>query len=133
MARRIDRVNALLRQEISRVIATELRDPRLSSLVSVLRVQTSPDLRQAAVYISVLGGDREKKDVMRAFRSASGYIHRAIRDSLTLKMVPHLEFRLDDSIERTSELLGLIDRYSSGQPSAAREESPDSRRGRSEP
>ncbi|MCI0441008.1 MAG: 30S ribosome-binding factor RbfA [Chloroflexi bacterium] len=124
MARRIDRVNALLRQEISRVIATELRDPRLSSLVSVLRVQTSPDLRQAAVYISVLGGDDEKKDVMRALRSASGYVHRAIRDNLTLKTVPHLEFRLDDSIERTSELLELIDRYSSGQPSAPEEAQP---------
>ena len=109
MNRRIDRVNMLLRKEISRVMANELRDPRLSQVVSVTHVDTTSNLRFAKVYVSVLGGDEDKRGTMDALNSASGYIHRTVRDSVTLKVMPFLRFQLDESIERGAALSDMIE------------------------
>ena len=109
MSRRIERVNGVLRQEISRMLATELRDPRLSALVTVTQVETSADLRHAKVFVSVLGDRVDKKSTLEALRSAAGYVHRNIRHNLTMKSVPTLEFAIDNSIEKGAELLRMID------------------------
>ena len=114
MSRRIDRVNGLLRQEISSVIATELRDPRLTSMVSVTEVDTSADLRKAKVFVSVLGGPDDKAKTLKALRSAAGFVHRNMRGKLSLKSVPSLEFYIDDSIEKGAEMLEMIRRVSPG-------------------
>ena len=108
MNRRMNRVNVLLREEISLVVATEVRDPRVSSVVSITAVETAPDLRHAKVFVSVLGGPSEKQSTLLALSSAAGFINRRLRRRLTLKAVPSLEFRLDESIERGSEVLQLI-------------------------
>ena len=112
MSRRIERVNALLREEISRVLTIELSDPRISSIVSVTRVDTASDLHNARVFVSVLGDESEKRKTLEALSSAAGFIHRSMRRSLTLRATPSLEFVLDDSIERGAELLQLIERVS---------------------
>ena len=109
MSHRIERVNALLRQEIGSVIADELKDPRISSIVSVTRVETSRDLSFAKVYVSVLGNDQEKANTLRALDSAAGFIHRTIRPNLRMRSVPRLAFRLDEAIERGAEMLAFID------------------------
>ncbi len=109
MNRRIDRVNMLLRKEISRVVANDLRDPRLSQVVSVTHVDTTSNLRFAKVYVSVLGGDEDKRGTMDALNSASGYIHRTVRDNVTLKVMPFLKFQLDESIERGALLSDMIE------------------------
>ena len=108
MNRRMERVNVLLRQEISRVLAVELRDPRLSSMVSVIRVDSSPDLGRAKVFVSVLGDQAAKKTTLRGLKSAAGFIHRNLRRNLALKTVPSLGFYLDESIEQGAELLEII-------------------------
>jgi len=113
MTRRMDRVNALLRQEISRVLAVELRDPRLASVVSVTLVDASPDLRHANVLISVLGDKSEKRRTLKALKSAAGFIHRNLRQKLTIKAVPSLDFHLDESIEHGTEVLRIIDQVTS--------------------
>ncbi len=114
MTRRLDRINVLLRQEISRLLAGELKDPRLSSVVSITEVDTSPDLRHARVYVSVLGDEQAKRSTLQALKSASGFIHRSMRESLALKTVPALDFYLDESIERGAELLEKIRQVTSG-------------------
>ena len=114
MSRRMERVNVLLRQEISSLLATELRDPRLPSIISITRVEASPDLLVAKVFVSVLGDQQKKRDALRALGSASGFIHRNIRHRLKLKNVPSFEFRLDESIEKGADLLGLIRDVTSG-------------------
>jgi ribosome-binding factor A len=121
MSRRLDRVNGVLRQEISRVLATELRDPRIPVVVSVTQVDASADLRHAKVYISVLGDDAEKRLTIRALKSAAGFVHRNLRRSLSLKSVPTLRFVLDESIETGNHILGLIDEAiaEAGPPSEA--------------
>ena len=116
-ARRMDRVNALLRERIGEVVMTELSDPRLSSVISVMRVVTSSDLRRAKVYISVLGDDEQKQKSLLALTSASGFINRSVKKGINLKYMPFLAFELDNSIEKGSELLGLIDEAMAGETS----------------
>ena len=108
MTRRTERINVVLRNEISRVLSTELKDPRLSSVVSVTRVEVSPDLHVAKAYVSVLGDQTDKIKTLKALKSASGYVHRNIRRRLTLKTIPSLDFHVDESIEQGAELLKLI-------------------------
>ncbi|MDA1189031.1 MAG: 30S ribosome-binding factor RbfA [Chloroflexi bacterium] len=114
MTRRIDRISALMLQEISLLVTTELKDPRLATVVSVTRVEVTSDLHTARVFISVLGDDEEKKKSIRALRSASGFIHHQLQQSLNLRAVPHLIFKLDETIERSAELFALMREVNSG-------------------
>ena len=109
MTRRIESVNVLLRQEISRVLANELKDPRLASLVSVTHVDTAPDLGSARVFVSVLGDQGEKRSTLKALRSASGFIRNRVRKRVSLRKVPNVEFRIDETIEQGADVLKLID------------------------
>lgn len=106
MSRRLERVNALLRREISRAISTELSDPRISSMHTVTRVECSPDLSRARVYVSVL--DEADSDTISALRSSSGVIQRSLR-GLNLKRIPQLVFQADESVQRGDEVLRLLD------------------------
>lgn len=110
MNRRIDRVNMLVRQEISRILSSDINDPRLSSLISITEVRTSRDLRNAKVYFSVFGDAQTKQSVHEALESAGGFIHRTMKRNLKLKYAPFLSFQLDESIEQGTEMLGLISR-----------------------
>lgn len=111
MNRRMERVNVLVRQEISQIMFADMKDPRLSVVVSVTRVDTAPDLRSAKVYISVLGDAEDKKRNMEALNSAGGFIHRTLKRNLrSLKYVPVLSFQLDESIEKGAEMIEMIDK-----------------------
>lgn len=107
---RMRRVNMLVREEISRIVATELNDPRLGSLISITEAQTSSDLRRAKVFVSVLGDADAKREAMDALNAAGGYIHREMKRNLKLKYVPFLSFRMDDSIEKGAEMQRMITR-----------------------
>ncbi len=109
MVRRIERVNVLLRQEISTILSNELNDPRLSSMVTVTSVEAARDLHSARVFVSVLGRPDQKRDTLVALKDASGFVRKRLRRSVTLRSVPTLEFTLDESIERGVEMLKLID------------------------
>lgn len=115
MTRRMDRINVLMLQEISRILSLELRDPRLATVVSITKVQTSPDLKNARVFVSVLGDKDEKRKSLQALKSASGFIHHHLRENLSLRIIPRLEFELDLSIERGAEMLELIRQVTSGE------------------
>ena len=108
MSRRLERVNGLLRQEISSIVSSELSDPRLGSMVSVTEVDCSPDLGSAKVYVSVLGGQEDKSASLEALKSAAGFVHRSLRHRVRLRTVPSLEFRLDQSIEAGFAVLEQI-------------------------
>ena len=112
MSRRLERVNALLRQEISRIVSTELSDPRLSSLLTISRVRCSADLSRAKVYVSVLGDGNS--DTISALRSSSGVIRKSLR-VLNIKKIPQLAFHLDDSVQRGDEVLRLLDEVSASE------------------
>ena len=109
MTRRAERVSNLIRQEISVLLLEQVNDPRLRSLISVTRVSTSADLRQAKVFISVLGDQKDKEQILEGFKAASGFLRRELASRLTLRYVPELSFRFDDSIEYAANVLKLIE------------------------
>jgi len=108
MSRRRLRVNDLIRQEIADLLRHQVKDPRLKCLLTVTEVVTSADLRHAKVYISVLGGEEEKKEALAGLERASGYLRRELGERLSLRYIPELVFQRDESIERGSHLLELI-------------------------
>ena len=110
MSRRIDRVNELLRQEISRLLALQIKDPRLGGVISITRVSTSNDLRAAQVYLSVMGDETTKSAALDGIRSAAAFMRRELRRRLTLRNTPFLTFNLDDSLEEADHILGIMDR-----------------------
>ncbi len=118
MTRRTDRINGLLRQEISQLISHELKDPRLLGVVSITQVDTSVDLRHARVFVSVLGSQEEKETVLRGISSAAGFMRRELRERLSLKYIPELSFVLDQSIEEADHILRMMDRLSEEGPAS---------------
>ena len=119
MTRRTERVNGLLRREISQLLSHELNDPRLSGVVSITRVETSTDLGHARVFVSVLGSDKEKQKVLRGVNSATGFMWKELRDRLSLRSMPELQFVLDESIEEAERIFELMDRLSVEGPADA--------------
>ena len=110
MSRRVDRINGVLRQEISQLISRQINDPRLNAFVTITQVETSSDLRTARVFLSVMG-DRETRDrALDGIQSAATFLRRELRDRLTLRYTPFLTFVLDDSLENADHLLRLMDR-----------------------
>ena len=113
--RRVERINGLLRQEISELISREIKDPRLGVVVSITQVQTANDLRNARVYLSVMGNDETKQGALEGIRSAATFMRRELRDRLAMRYVPFLKFELDNSIENADRLLQLIDQAQVGE------------------
>ena len=109
MTRRTDRINGLLRQEISKLLSHELNDPRLSGVVSITQVETSTDLRRARVYVSVLGDQQEKNTVLSGINSATRFMRRELGERLTIRYVPELSFVLDESLDEAERIFNLMD------------------------
>jgi ribosome-binding factor A len=108
MSRRSERTSRLIQREISGLLEREVNDPRLSMLISVTEVSLSPDLRHAKVFVSTLGNEINKEDMLAGFNNASGFLRRELASHLKLKYTPQLSFHYDDSIERGARLLKLI-------------------------
>lgn len=109
MAHRIERVNSLIRQEISELLQRQVKDPRLGNFIAVTEVSTSADLKYAKVFVSRIGGDEEKQETLSVLASASGFFRKELARRLKLRYTPELSFQWDDSIERGDHLLQLID------------------------
>ena len=92
------RINEAVREEMS-MILQELKDPRIDLMTSVVKTDTTRDLKYCKIYVSVLGNDEKKADVKDALTSANGFIRRELARRLNLRNTPELTFILDDSIE----------------------------------
>jgi ribosome-binding factor A len=101
------RVDEAMRAVLSDVIAKDLKDPRIG-FVTVTGVKTSPDLRHARVYVSVLGDDPEREGSLDGLRSAHGYLQRRLADELALKHTPSLTFAYDDTVDRGMRISRLL-------------------------
>ncbi|HEU5063409.1 MAG TPA: 30S ribosome-binding factor RbfA [Solirubrobacterales bacterium] len=101
------RINEVLREVVGAAVSTELSDPRIG-FVTVTSVETSPDLRTAKVFVSVLGSEEEREATLEGLRSSHGVIQSRIAAETRMKRTPTLTFHYDDTIEqgaRISELL----------------------------
>ena len=113
MTRRAERVSNLIRQQICELLQEQVNDPRLSGLISVTKVSTSPDLKQAKIFVSVLGDQANKNEILKGFKSASGFFRRELSKRLILRTIPELSFEFDDSIAHGAKVLELIEQVSS--------------------
>ncbi|HAC19624.1 MAG TPA: 30S ribosome-binding factor RbfA [Dehalococcoidia bacterium] len=109
MNRRIERINSQLRSEISKMILTDIKDPRISGVVSITRVETTGDMSYAKVFVSVYGSDTDKRNTLKAMSSARGFIQNELLHRLAIRRPPSLSFRLDETIEQGNEILELLD------------------------
>ena len=116
MPRRIERVNELLRQEISQLLARQIKDPRLLVVITITRVRTSSDLRSAEVFLSVMGDPETKLAAVKGIRSAASFLRRELRPRLTLRHTPFLTFSLDESLEETGHLLEIMNTIRENEP-----------------
>lgn len=107
---RAARVGDEIQKVISQLLLTEIKDPRVPMMTSVLEVRMSSDLTHANVYLSVYGSEKEKQDCMAAMERASGFIRTQVAKRVKLRVAPELHFKLDESIQKGMELMDLIDR-----------------------
>ncbi|HXA94173.1 MAG TPA: 30S ribosome-binding factor RbfA [Candidatus Dormibacteraeota bacterium] len=105
--KRLERVNQLIKEEISMLVQRQLKDPRLG-FVTVTEVDTSPDLKHAKVYVSVLGPEEQWAASFKALESARGFVWSWLRRHLDLRVTPELLFRPDRSMEHAAHIQSLL-------------------------
>ena len=104
------RVGNLVRQVVSDAIANRLGDPRIEQFTSVTRVEVTPDMEIAKIYVSVLGDDSAGRRTLAGLCSAAGLIRRMVASAVQMRTCPQIDFRLDESIKRSAETVRLIDK-----------------------
>jgi len=114
-SQRMQRVQSLLRAEISEVLQRKLKDPRVS-MVTITRVEADPDLHQARVFVSVYGEPDHQRTALAGLRSAAGYIRSEMMHVLHLRPMPSLDFRLDESLALGARTLDMLDHIHHEQP-----------------
>lgn len=107
MSQRLDRVNELLRREISACIEKHIEFPDM--LVTIHAVETSIDLKDATVHVGVIGGSDEGRSVINKLRAKRGFIQNTVMKRVILRNTPHLHFKIDESVERGVRMLNLLD------------------------
>jgi ribosome-binding factor A len=115
ISERMRRVNESVRAAVADAVGT-LKDPRIVGLVTVTGVRVTPDLREATVFVSVLGGDKRRRATMAGLESARGVLQARINRELKLRRTPMLAFSYDDSVERGVEMSKLIDELAAELP-----------------
>lgn len=104
---RMDRVNEELKREISYVIDETLKNPNITGIISVTKVKTSPDLKSARVYISLLNS-KSKKNTLSGLKNASGYIRTELAKRVNLRYTPELIFEIDESMEYGAKIENIL-------------------------
>ncbi len=117
MIKRTDRLNSLLQEVIAEVIMREIRNPKISTLLTVKKVEITKDLHHAKVYISMLGSDLEKKQTIKALKSAAGFISVQAAKKVVMKYFPALTFHLDETIEDEIRIHNLLEKIHEEQQS----------------
>ena len=103
------RINGEVLKELSNIIRSEIKDPRINPMTSVVSVAVAPDLKTCKAYISVLGDEQSQKDTITGLKSAEGYIRRELARTVNLRNTPEIKFILDQSIEYGITMSKLID------------------------
>ncbi len=117
MSQRTDRVDELLRQEIGQILAKDVQDPHIG-FATVTDVETTPDLRHARVWVSVIGDAAERAATLAALDRAMGYVRHELGVRLRLRRIPALHVNLDESAERGTRVMRILDELERGHDAA---------------
>ena len=107
------RINDELQRELANIIRTEVKDPRINKMTSVIKVETTSDLKYCKAIVTILGNDEEKAGVMQGLKNASGFIRHLLAERVNLRNTPEILFKLDDSVEYAIKMDRLIKEISS--------------------
>jgi len=113
-SKRMTRINDEIEREVATVIRAELADPRIGAIVSVMRAETTTDLKMCRIEVSVLGSEKQRGDTLLALQGAAGFIRKRVAETINLRATPEIKFVLDDSIERGFHMSKLIDEVNKG-------------------
>ena len=105
---RMTRINDEVQRELAEILRSQVKDPRLSTMVSVLRAEVTQDLKYCKVNVSVLGDDQEKAAAMEGLKAAGGYIRHLLAERVNLRLTPQLIFKLDDSVEYSAKINRML-------------------------
>ena len=103
------RINGEVQRELSNIIRSEVKDPRIAPMTSVVAVEVAPDLKTCKAYISVFGDEEAQNNTIKGLNSAEGYIRHALAKSINLRNTPEIRFILDQSIEYGVNMSKKID------------------------
>ena len=103
------RINGEVLKELSNIIRSEIKDPRINPMTSVVSVEVAPDLKTCKAYISVLGDEKSQQDTIAGLKSAEGYIRRELARTVNLRKTPEIKFIINQSIEYGINMSKLID------------------------
>lgn len=107
---RINRISEEVKRELSDIIMNDLKDPRITGMISIVNLKVTRDLRYAKVYISIYGSDEDKKNAIDGLRNAAGFLRKEIGRRVQLRYTPELIFEMDDSIEQGIYISNLIEK-----------------------
>lgn len=110
------RINSEVHRELSRIIAYEIKDPRIHPMTSVVDVMVTPDLKQCKAFISVLGDEQSQADTLKGLNSAAGFIRKELARSINLRNTPELIFIMDQSIAYGVNMSKKIDEVTKDLP-----------------
>lgn len=110
MSTRPARVAEAIRRLVSEIIHNELKDPRVTGLITITKVEVTPDLRLAKIYYSVLGDDKKKKLVTQGLKSAKNFIRKRIGDELKLRYAPDISLLIDERFEYKERIDKILDK-----------------------
>lgn len=110
---RVGRVGEQIKKELSQILQTELKDPRVG-FITVTGVDVTSDLSQAKVFLSVLGTEQQKEESLKAVARATGFIRSELGKRIRLRLTPELQFQLDASIDYGSRIDSLLNKINSG-------------------
>lgn len=114
MNRRMMRINDEIFRELSDVFLTQMRDPRINSLVSITKVDTSPDLSYCNVHLTIL--DENKHEILKIINGARKFIRKQIAERINLRLTPEFKFIIDDSLEYSAKISDIISEITNKKP-----------------
>lgn len=106
---RMIRINDEIKKEVSEIIRFELKDPRVGAITSVIKAETTNDLKYCKIFVSILGDEQRKAETMEGLKNASGFIRKQIAFRINLRNTPEFKFVLDDSLEYSIKISKIID------------------------
>jgi len=111
---RVGRVGEQIKKELSLILQSEFKDPRLG-FITVTGVDVTNDLSQAKVYISVLGSEEQKEDTLKALAKGTGFLRGELGRRIRLRVIPELQFKFDSSVEYGSRIDQLLNKINNGE------------------
>jgi ribosome-binding factor A len=104
---RVEKVQEFIKQEISKIILTELKDPRVG-FATITQVEATGDLRSAKIYVSLMGSDAQKADTWKGLQSSLGYMRSEIGKRIRMRITPELSLHLDESLDYSAHIQELL-------------------------